>query len=126
MSTINVQSITNGTDTISVNNSIKGSARAWINYDGTTDTTRDSYNVSALVDLSAGSWSISFTNNMPNANYVVMGMSGYQGDTWAQVNPQYIPQCSALSVSGFKAFNASTIGGVPIGFDYMGYVVYSS
>ena len=103
----------------------EGIAKAWINFDGTNSTERDSFNVAALTDAGTGAWQITFTNNLSTSNYVVLGTSGDQGDTWAQRNPQYIPQCSNLQGTGFKVHNASTIGGVSGGYDYMGFVVFA-
>ena len=45
-------------------------ARAWINFNGTgTVAIRDSGNVSTLTDNGTGSYTVSFSNAMGNANY---------------------------------------------------------
>lgn len=45
--------------------------RAWVNFNGTgTIAIRASGNVSSLTDHAAGEYSVSFTNSMPDANYV--------------------------------------------------------
>jgi hypothetical protein len=46
--------------------------RAWIKFDGSTDTINGSFNVGALIDVSAGVKTISFATAMPNANYCVI------------------------------------------------------
>jgi hypothetical protein len=45
-------------------------ARAWVNFNGTgTAAIRDSGNVSTLTDNGTGSYTVSFSNAMGNANY---------------------------------------------------------
>ena len=46
--------------------------RAWIKYDGTTNTINGTFNVSALTDVAIGVHVISFSTAMPNANYAVV------------------------------------------------------
>ena len=71
MSTINVQTITNGTDTISVANNVRGGAKAWINFNGQTNFIRNSFNISAFTDEGTGQYRFTFTTPMPNADYVL-------------------------------------------------------
>ena len=47
-----------------------GSAKAWVNFNGTgTIAARDSFNQTSLTDLAAGEYTVSYTNNLNNANY---------------------------------------------------------
>ncbi len=49
----------------------QGLAKAWVNFDGmTTTVTDDSFNVASSTDNGTGKLTITFTNNMANANYV--------------------------------------------------------
>jgi hypothetical protein len=52
--------------------------RAWVNFDGTTTTIRDSGNVSSVTSLFSGAYEINFVTAMPDANYVPVsaGQSG--------------------------------------------------
>ena len=51
-----------------------GSAKAWVNLNGTgTIATRDSFNEGSVTDDATGKYTINFTNNMGNANYSVSG-----------------------------------------------------
>ncbi len=48
--------------------------RAWVNFDGTTNTggfctIRGSFNVTSVADNSTGNYTANFTNAMPDANY---------------------------------------------------------
>ena len=53
-----------------------GSAKAWVNFDGTgTNASRDSLNVSGLVDNGTGDYTISYTSSLANSNYSLNGIS---------------------------------------------------
>jgi len=52
-------------------------AKAWINLDGTgTIAIRDSHNVSSITDTGSGSYTVTFSNAMANANYSVVASGG--------------------------------------------------
>lgn len=68
--TLTISSLSDGTNTGSVTDAIKGSAKAWVNFNGvTTATIRASYNVSSVTRNGTGDYIISFANAMPDANY---------------------------------------------------------
>ena len=70
MSTLNVSNITDGTTTVGTEYVVNGSAKAWVNFNGTgTVAIRDSQNVSGLVDNSTANYDVNFSNNLNNANY---------------------------------------------------------
>jgi len=49
--------------------------KAWVNFDGTqaaADMIRDSGNVSSITDHGTGSYSVNFTNSMPDTNYAAV------------------------------------------------------
>jgi hypothetical protein len=70
MSTLVAQTISNGTVSTSSANVIQGSAKAWVNFDGTgTVAIRASYNVSSITDNGTGDYTVNFTNAFPDANY---------------------------------------------------------
>ena len=49
-------------------------ARAWVNFKGTSPAAiRASANVASVTRNSTGTYTITFTTNMPDANYVVVG-----------------------------------------------------
>jgi len=51
--------------------------KAWVNFNGTgVVAIRASYNVSSITDNGTGDYTVNFTTAMPDANYVVAGMSG--------------------------------------------------
>lgn len=81
MSTLNVANVTDGTTTVSTNYVVNGSAKAWVNFNGTgTIAARDSLNLSSLTDNGTGDYTVNLSNNMSNGNYnyAFSGM-GYNG-----------------------------------------------
>jgi hypothetical protein len=55
--------------------------RAWVNFNGTTNTggfctIRGSFNVTSVADNGTGDYTINFTTAMPDANYAVVGSCG--------------------------------------------------
>jgi hypothetical protein len=76
MSTLTVSNISNGTVSTSSANVIQGSAKAWVNFNGTgTVAIRASYNVSSITDNGTGDYTINFTNAFADVNYAVIGTS---------------------------------------------------
>ena len=47
-------------------------ARAWVNFDGTTSTVNDHFNVASITDSGDGIQTVTFTNAMSSANYCVV------------------------------------------------------
>jgi hypothetical protein len=83
MSTIVAQTLSNGTVSTSTANCIQGSAKAWVNFTGSTAAIRASYNVSSVTRTAAGRWTVNFTNAMTDANYVVT-LAGQDSSAGAQ------------------------------------------
>ena len=87
----NMQStnITDGTDTVGTEYVVNGSAKAWVNFNGTGAVAiRKSFNMSSITDNGTGDYTANFTNTMPSAdcavsltgehnNLVVLGFAGY-------------------------------------------------
>ena len=80
---VNTLKDANGNNTVSTETLAEGSAKAWVNFDGTAvngtvDLTgvRDSFNISAIVDNNTGDYRIDINANMNSTDYVVSG-SGY-------------------------------------------------
>ena len=86
MSTLNTVNITNGTDSITVEGAVKGSAKAWVNFNVTgTVAIRASYNVSSITDNGTGDYTVNFTTAMPDANYSVASNSS-DGESVGSLN----------------------------------------
>ena len=78
---------------------VNGSAKAWINFDGTTSGTsiRDSFNVSSNLDNAVGDYTTTFTNAMSNANFSANSFAG-TGTVTAQTSSQSLQGISTTTI----------------------------
>jgi hypothetical protein len=82
---VTANTLSDGTNSTSATNPIRGSAKAWVNFDGTLSTPitpRSSYNVTSITKNGTGDYTITFTNAFSNVNYtpVAMGMRTSEGN----------------------------------------------
>jgi hypothetical protein len=88
MSTLKTNTLSNvaGTASTAIENAINGSAKAWVNFNGTgTVAIRASYNVSSITDNNTGDYTVNFTNAMPDANYSFLGTTIFSASNQGQV-----------------------------------------
>lgn len=74
MSTLKCDNLQNsaGTKTVPMNTVVDGSAKAWVNFNGTgTVAINASFNVSSITDGGAGIYTINFSTAMVDKNYAV-------------------------------------------------------
>ena len=83
MSTLKVNNIQNasGGSNSTPEQIQQGRAKAWVNFDGTTNTggncdIQDSFNVSTVSDDGTGQYTINFSSAMTNANYAIATAGG--------------------------------------------------
>jgi len=79
MSTLRLTTISNQTGSSSVPSEtvINGSAKAWVNFNGTgTVAIRASFNVSSITDNNTGDYTVNFTTAFADVNYAAMGSVG--------------------------------------------------
>jgi hypothetical protein len=70
MSTLNVANVTDGTTSVPTGYVVNGSAKAWVNLNGTgTISVRDSFNTSSMTDHGTGDYTINFTNSLASGNF---------------------------------------------------------
>ena len=67
--TLVITTLSDGTNSTSATNPILGSAKAWVNWNGSTAGIRASYNVSSITKSSTGVYLVNFTNAFSDANY---------------------------------------------------------
>lgn len=75
MSTLKINTLSNvaGTQSTAVENAINGSAKAWVNFNGTgTVAIRQAYNVSSITDNGTGDYTLNFTTAFADADYAAV------------------------------------------------------
>ena len=77
MSTIKTTTLsTQGGSTVPVDTVVNGTAKAWVNFNGTgTVAIRRAFNVSSITDNGTGDYTVNFTTAMVDANYAITGTS---------------------------------------------------
>jgi len=89
------------TESTAVTNVINGSAKAWVNFNGTgTVAIRESFNVSSITDNGTGNYNINFTTAMSDANYSTLVNGGGVGDDVVGATPKLgtTPTTSAINI----------------------------
>ena len=61
-----------------MDNAIYGSAKAWVNWIGSSGTINASYNVSSVTRASTGTYTVNFTNAFADTKYVLSGFAEWQ------------------------------------------------
>jgi hypothetical protein len=90
MSTIIATTLSNGSVSVPTATVVNGSAKVWVNFDGTgTFAIRDSFNVASLTDSGAGLYRTNFTNAMSNNSFAG---SVWSGDYSNQTGPTGVTQ----------------------------------
>jgi hypothetical protein len=64
-----VSTLNNDTGPLATQNGMTGIAKAWCNFNGSTSTITDSFNVSSVTVLGTGVYRYNFTTAMPNSNF---------------------------------------------------------
>ena len=109
--TIVASTLSDGTNNTSTTNCITGSAKAWVNFAGST-TILASYNVSSITVNGTGDFTVNFTNAFSDANYSMAGIAGAGSTQLAcLVQPfnTYAPTTSTCRVQTIYV-NGSVIG----------------
>ena len=102
MSTIKANDIQNASGGIPT---VKGQAlipTAWVNFNGTgTVAIRDSENVSSLIDVGTGKYTVNFTTAMTSVNYSASGSCGVNTGTAGSATVCIRPYSWATSALSF-------------------------
>lgn len=102
MSVIKATTLSNlaGSKTVPTDTVVDGSAKAWVNFNGTgTVAIRRAFNVSSITDNGTGDYTVNFTNAMVNANYSVGGSSSVGTLDTAETRVGVLAVLSVLAAS---------------------------
>lgn len=86
--------------------------RAWVNFNGTsTVAIRASYNVTSITDNGTGDYTVNFTTAMPDANYAVAGVCGWDNSSYLFLNQRATgSQNYPPTTTGCRVFTSTTGG----------------
>jgi len=103
LSTIKATTLSNlaGSKTVPTDTVVDGSAKAWVNFNGTgTVAIRRAFNVSSITDNGTGDYTVNFTNAMVDANYGVVTTT--EGDS--------VPDRRYIAPLKFNGRSVSSVG----------------
>ena len=134
MSTLKVNTLTDtaATKSVPIEDVVNGTARAWVNFDGTAATSpftianggiRATYNVSSVTDNGTGDYTINFTNAFANANYTVTG-SAQQTGLNASARGIIFPWTTAPSTTSARVATVNTSSGTLFDALYATFVIH--
>lgn len=100
--TLTITTLSDGTNSTSTTNCIQGSAKAWVNFNGTGavstfQTIRSNYNVSSVFKNATGDYTINFASSLSDATYAFVGSTGTTGTVVAKEST-VAPTTSALRI----------------------------
>jgi hypothetical protein len=107
LSTLKTNTLSNvaGTSSTAIENAIHGSAKAWVNFNGTgTVAIRAQYNVSSITDNGTGDYTVNFTTALADANYAVAKTAGLSGVA-IQHGRCIVPFTTAPATGSFRFAN---------------------
>lgn len=107
--TLTISTLSDGTNSTSSTNCIQGSAKAWVNFNGstTTPTIRASYNVGSVTKTAADNYTVNFSAAMTDANYCVSG-SHSEENLYAGA---FVPNSYTTSSVVIRTFSYNEAGG---------------
>lgn len=112
MSNLKVSNLTDGTNSVSMQTVLKGTAKAWVNFNGTgTVAIRESFNVTSITDVGTGDYIANFTTPMPHVNYVAAGFATWTTTAAAGLISNDSAHSPTISAFPFRT-NNSTSGAV--------------
>jgi hypothetical protein len=117
MSTIIASNVSDGTLSIPTTYVTNGSAKAWVNFNGTgTVAIRESFNVASITDNGTGDYTVNFTTALTDANYATVGMAGDTSTSGGYAIAQTTDRTKTTSAVSIGTRSQS--GGSPANTDY--------
>ena len=109
--TLTISTLSDGTNSTSATNCIKGSAKAWVIFNS-SGTILNSYNISSITVNGSGDYVLNFTTAMPSSSYAVSGTSSDVPTFGRMVNihASTAPTTTAVRVAIFSRAGTLTSG----------------
>jgi len=126
--TLTISTLSDGTNSTSSTNPILGSAKAWVNFNGSSAAVVASYNVSSITRASAGVYTINMTNALADNKYIVLGtVSSSAGNVFPSAVGMFFNTSNvytAPTTSSFIMYQLNYNGTTAIDPVYVGLAVF--
>lgn len=110
--TIVAGTLSDGTYSGSVTDTVRGACKAWVNFNGTgTVAIRAAYNVSSITDNGTGDYTINFSTAMIDSNYApAYGCGTFNaGGSWDYPAGGFIALTTSLRIKIYNTDNTSPV-----------------
>ena len=97
---LTIDTLSAGSGVLATQNGMTGIPKAWINYNGATQSIISSFNVSSVTYSSSGIYTVTMTTAMPNANYAILctSQAGATNTVSCYVNNSFTKTTTAFSI----------------------------
>lgn len=115
MSTIKATTLSNlaGSKTVPTDTVVDGSAKAWVNFNGTgTVAIRRAFNVSSITDIATGVYTVNLTSAMPDLNYAIVGSANGDAVRAANIYENTSSGRSGLSTTAIPIAVYDSLAGI--------------
>lgn len=115
LKSININAATGATNTGDVNitgkyrqNGVNTGILAWVNFTGSTGAIVSSFNIASVTRNGTGDYTIAFTNNATDANYLTMGggLQNIADGVVISIKNGTTPSVSSFNINAFETANA--------------------
>ena len=109
--TLVITTLSDGTNSTSATNCIQGSAKAWVNYKGTTTRgINASYNVSSVTFNGTGNYTVNFTNAFADTNYVLVSSGATAEGDFRMTFPNFntAPATGSCQICTGQSYNINS------------------
>ena len=119
MSTIQASNVSDGTTTLGTSYVVNGSAKAWVNFNGTgTVAIRDSLNHSSITDTGTGGYKENFSSAFSDANHASVGST--QGCAIGGIPIIAVNQCVGQTTTSVSLYGNIGTGATATDLPYIG------
>ena len=102
----NTISAANGTDPVTLTK--QSAAKAWLFFNGSGSSIRDSFNVASVTDNATGDFTKNMTSAFATANYTVVASSGTSASDYRLVTPNFNAAPTTTATRMRVHYNSST------------------
>ena len=108
MSDLRVNTISASDGTSPVTLTKQSAAKAWMFYNGSGNSVRDSFNVASVTDNTTGDFTKNMTSSFGSANYTAVGGSGTAASDYRLITPNFNAAPTSSATRMRVHYNSST------------------
>jgi len=118
MSTLVAQTISNGINSTSITNLVRGPCVAWVNFNGVVVGIRGSYNVSSVVRNTTGNFTLNLTNALVDTNGAIVTAGMRYAASESRAGKIDANMTNTTTVRLFTGYEDSYSGPIPTDLEF--------